>query len=78
MIDNLVFYIATAIFALSFTQSNILYRITGLFSSFCLMAIAVNVDLTLAFISIVAGASVHLLMIFTIKEYQKKDNDDLR
>ena len=71
MTNSLIIYLGLLLFILSIIQSNTLYRATGFYITFCLMVIATCKDMDQAFISIIAGMAVHILMISSIKEYTK-------
>ncbi len=71
MNDIFLIYLAALIFIISIMQKVGTYRSTGFFVTFAVLAISISKNLTEVFVTIVAGLAVHVLMIFSIKEYIK-------
>ena len=71
MTDALLIYLASVLFIISIVQENGLYRSTGFFITFTILAVSISKDLTQIFITIIGGLAVHILMVFSMKEYIK-------
>jgi len=69
-----IFMIAAALitFVVSMTRSDFFYRVIGLFVTFSLIAILIFKDLSQAFLIIMVGLIINLLLAISYKGYGEK------